>query len=56
MAKYDGLRKLARNKMLREYAKAHPELALKEIGERFNISQSRVWRILHDTKTKASGE
>ena len=50
MAKYDTLRKLDRNKMLQEYAKSHPELSLKEIGQRFNISASRVWRILHNNK------
>ena len=47
MAKYDSLRKLKRNEMLVEFAKAHPELSLKEIGERFNIDPSRVWRIIH---------
>lgn len=50
MAKYDTLRKLDRNKMLREYAKSHQELSLNEIGQRFNISASRVWRILHCNK------
>ena len=46
MAKYDSLRKIERNKMLCEYAESHPELSLKEIGRVFNISESRVWRIL----------
>ena len=52
--KYDSMRKLERNAMLREYAKAHPELSLKEIGQHplFNISESRVWRILHGKKGK----
>jgi DNA-directed RNA polymerase specialized sigma subunit len=50
MAKYDTLRKLDRNEMLREYAAAHPELSLNEIGQRFNISASRVWRIIHGNK------
>ena len=50
MAKYDTMRKLERNKMLREYAKSHPELSLKEVGQIFNISESRVWRILHSNK------
>lgn len=50
MAKYDGMRKLERNKTLREYAKAHPELSLKEIGQAFNISASRVWHIIHSDK------
>ena len=47
MAKYDSMRKLDRNKMLREYAKTHPELSLKEVGKAFNISASRVWRIIN---------
>ncbi len=47
MAKYDSLRKLRRNENLREYRKLHPELSLAEIGEYFNISGSRVWRILY---------
>lgn len=52
MAKYDALRKLDRNKGLQEYAKLHPELSLNEIGQKFNISASRVWRILHGNKGK----
>ena len=50
MAKYDSLRKIERNRMLREYAESHPELSLKEIGQVFNISESRVWRILEGGK------
>ncbi|HUV46166.1 MAG TPA: sigma factor-like helix-turn-helix DNA-binding protein [Dehalococcoidia bacterium] len=46
MAKYDSMRKLERNKMLREYTLAHPELSLKEIGKAFGISTSRVSRII----------
>jgi len=46
MAKYDRLRKLERNKALVEYATAHPELSLKEIGKIFGISAVRVWAIL----------
>ena len=46
MAKYDSLRKIERNRMLCEYAESHPELSLKEIGQVFNISESRVWHIL----------
>lgn len=52
MAKYDTLRKLDRNQMLREFAKLHPELSLREVGQRFNISASRVWRILNGNKNK----
>ena len=50
MARYDSLRKLERNKMLQEYVQAHPELSLSEIGQRFNITASRVWRILHNNQ------
>ena len=50
MARYDSLRKLQRNKMLKEYAIAHPDLSLKEIGKLFNISESRVCRILKGSK------
>jgi len=53
MAKYDTMRKLERNKMLQEHVNAHPELSLKEIGKIFNISESRVWRIVH-VKKKAT--
>lgn len=52
MARYDSLRKLHRNKTLKEYAKDHPDLSLKEIGKIFNISASRVCRILKDGKVK----
>ena len=54
MAKYDSLRKIERNRMLREYAGSHPELSLKEIGRVFNISESRVWRILKGGKKHAA--
>ena len=45
--KYDSLRKTGRNEMLREYRKQHPKLSLKEIGQQFGISASRVWHILN---------
>lgn len=47
MAKYDSLRKIERNEMLREYVRLHPELSLAEVGRMFRISASRVWRILN---------
>ena len=47
MARYDALRKLKRNKALREYAENNPELSYKEIGQVFGISESRAWRILN---------
>jgi DNA-directed RNA polymerase specialized sigma subunit len=52
MAKYDSLRKLHRNTMLRDFVKSHPELSLREIGDSFNISASRVCRILNSKSTK----
>lgn len=52
MARYDSMRKLKRNEMLREYQKQHPELSFKEIGEAFNISESRAWRIINGNKKK----
>ena len=55
MAKYDSMRKIERNAMLREYAASHKDLSLKEIGKAFNISESRVWRILHGN-VKPKGE
>jgi len=44
--RYDSMRKLERNAMLLEYAKAHPEFSQVEIGRAFNISGSRVSKIL----------
>jgi len=55
MARYDSMRKIKRNIMLREYVESHPDLSLKEIGQVFNISQSRVWRILHGNGSKKKG-
>ena len=47
MARYDSLRKLERNQEIKDYRKENPELSLKEIGDKFGISPSRVWRILN---------
>ena len=46
MARYDSMRKLERNKTLYDYAEKHPELSQKEIGSVFNISTSRVSKLL----------
>ena len=54
MAKYDSMRKLERNKMLCEYRKLQPDLSLKEIGQAFNISESRVSKILKKAKGGSS--
>ncbi|KKL04652.1 hypothetical protein LCGC14_2613930 [marine sediment metagenome] len=52
MARYDSLRKLSRNKALKEYAQKNPDMSMKEIGHVFGISESRVWRILNGHKTQ----
>ena len=52
MARYDTLRKLERNKALKEYAFSNPALSLREIGQVFGISESRVWRIIHNNQKK----
>ncbi len=44
--KYDSMRKIERNKALREYAENHPRFSLQEIGEIFGISKQRVSIIL----------
>ena len=46
MAKYDSITKRARNQAVIEMHKVHPELALKEIGDFYNISKQRVYAIL----------
>ncbi len=44
--KYDSMRKLKRDAMLLKYIKAHPGLSQEEVGRDFNISGSRVSKIL----------
>ena len=53
MAKYDSMRKLERDKMLREYVETHPNLSQKVLGRAFNISASRVSRILNGEVKKS---
>ena len=50
--RYDVARKLQRNAELRQYAKEHPELALKEIGDKFGISRQRVFQLLNPPNHK----
>lgn len=52
MAKWDGKRKLKRNKLLLEYYVAHPELSLREIGEIFEVSAQRVWQLVRGEEKK----
>ena len=40
--KPDTMKKLHRDSLLTEYAAAHPELSLAEIGKIFRISRQRV--------------
>lgn len=52
MARYDPLRKLERNRQVAEYARAHPDLALREIGEVFSLSPARIHQILKKQETQ----
>ena len=51
MPKYDSMRKTKRDAELIKYARDHrtganTDLSMKEIGQKYNISESRVSRIL----------
>lgn len=50
MAKYDSVRKTARNKQLIKYREDNPDLSWKEIGEAFNISGARAHKICSENK------
>jgi len=50
MARYDPLRKLERDRRIVRYAERHPELSMREIGEKYGISRSRVQQILKKEK------
>ena len=52
MARYDSIRKIERNNALCEYVINHPTLSMREIGLVFNISTSRVSKILKKSKSK----
>ena len=52
MARYDSLRKLERNKALREYKGSHPKLSYKEIGAVFGVSESRAWVIVNKKRKR----
>jgi DNA-directed RNA polymerase sigma subunit (sigma70/sigma32) len=43
--KHDSLRKLERNKLLREYKDTNPGLSFREVGEVFGISKQRAHQI-----------
>ena len=44
--RHKKLRKTARNQMLFEYARTHPDDSLSDIGAVFNITRQRVWELL----------
>lgn len=46
MARYDSVKKTARNKAVVQYRRENPDLSLKEIGEVFSITAPRVHAIL----------
>ncbi len=52
--KYDSMRKTQRNQAVVRMHQEHPELALKEIGQIFGISNQRVWQIVQKYGTKAA--
>ena len=52
MARYDGLRKAVRNEQIKKYALEHTDLSYKEIGQAFNLTASRVWRIINGKQKK----
>jgi len=52
MARYDSLRKLERNKALREFKHTHPDLSYKEIGAVFGVSEARAWVIINKNKKR----
>lgn len=56
MAKYDGMRKLERNRLIMEYRKEHPEMSLGEIGGLFNISPQRVSKIIKASQQPAEAK
>jgi len=45
MARYDSLRKLERNKALREYKDAHPEASWEEVGKVFGVKRQRAQQL-----------
>ena len=44
--KFDSIRKLHRNQLLKEYAASHPYMSCTTIGEIFGISRQRVLKII----------
>jgi len=56
LQKHGEVKDFTKTEQLREYAKSHPELSLNEIGRAFNISASRVWRILYSNKGEGVAE
>ena len=58
MAKYNGMRKVDRNKALFEYWQAHPEASLSQIGKIFGglskrgLSKQRVSQLIRASLNK----
>ena len=52
MARYDRMRKLERNKLLRKYQQEHPDASMREIGQVFNISPQRVHQLLKNSQKR----
>lgn len=57
MARYDGVRKMERNRLLREFKEEHPWASFGEIGKIFGISRQRVQQLTSGYyKLKSNGE
>jgi len=54
--RYDNLRKLERNKLLKEYKDTNPGLSFREVGNVFGISKQRALKIYkNEKKREANG-
>ncbi len=48
--RYDKLRKISRNKELVKYREEHTGYSWREVGEAFNVTASRAYRIVQKEK------
>ncbi len=49
--RFDSMRKLDRNKEIKEFVESHPELSYKEVGIKYGLSRARIWIIAHPKNT-----
>jgi len=55
MARYDGLRKTARDQRIYKYVKRHPELAQQEIADKYGLARSNIARIIKQQRRQEEG-